>query len=145
MSREDGFFYEFVVRAAPDSDIRRGRERIEGAGETARRRPSGREQEVSGAAPRVFPGLGLAPLTRARTGTVVNTMLAIGGVLLLLGCANVANLLIFRAARREHEIAIRKALGASRSRLMQLQMMESWLLSLAGRCSASRWPCTSSS
>ena len=41
-------------------------------------------------------------------------------------------LLIFRAARREHEIAIRKALGASRSRLMQLQMTESWLLSLAG-------------
>ena len=53
-------------------------------------------------------------------------------MLLLLGCANVANLLIFRAARREHEIAIRKALGASRSRLMQLQMMESWLLSVAG-------------
>jgi predicted permease len=63
---------------------------------------------------------------------MVNTMLALGGVLLLLGCANVANLLIFRAARREHEIAIRQALGASRSRLMQLQMIESWLLSVAG-------------
>ena len=63
---------------------------------------------------------------------MVTTMLAVGAVLLLLGCANVANLLMFRAARREHEIAIRKALGASRSRLMQLQMMESWLLSVAG-------------
>jgi predicted permease len=72
------------------------------------------------------------PLTRARTATVVRTMLSVGAVLLLLGCANVANLLMFRVARRGHEIAIRRALGATRSRLMQLQMMESWLLSLAG-------------
>jgi predicted permease len=69
---------------------------------------------------------------RARTATLVNTLLAVGAVLLLLGCGNVANLLIFRAARRGHDIAIRKALGASRFRLLQLQMMESWLLSCTG-------------
>ncbi len=120
MSREDGFFYGFVVRAAPDRTFAEVESEFKVLATSL------------GAAPRLFPGLGLTPLTRARTGTMVNTMLAIGGVLLLLGCANVANLLIFRAARREHEIAIRKALGASRSRLMQLQLMESWLLSVAG-------------
>jgi predicted permease len=63
---------------------------------------------------------------------MVNTLLAVGGVLLLLGCANVANLLVFRAARREHEIAVRKALGASGARLLQLQLTESWMLAVSG-------------
>ena len=81
---------------------------------------------------RVFPGLGPPPLTRARTAAAIRTLLAIGAVLLLLGCANVANLLMFRVARRAPEIALRQVLGASRSRLMQSQMMESWLLSIAG-------------
>jgi len=132
MSRQDGFFYGFVVRAAPGRTF----DEVEGelkllAGQLADAHPA-ENKNFLGVAPRVFPGLGLMPMTRARTRTMVTIMLAVGAVLLLLGCANVANLLIFRAARREPEIAIRKALGASRSRLMQLHMMESWLLSAAG-------------
>ena len=105
--------------------------------EAALRELQGVEAQIAQEHPDVASGLGVdvQPLAARLVNTIQQTLLVLSGavgILLLIACANVANLLIARGAGRRRELSVRAALGAGRTRIAAQLLVESTLLSMAG-------------
>lgn len=117
-------------RLRPDSPERVGQSRLEAL---AAALDQAYPRKTEPRQVRIGPATWIDPRVRVAETPTVHLMLVIAGVLLLLVCANVANLILALASRRQHEISMRAALGASPRRLFRQILIENVLLSaLAG-------------
>jgi putative ABC transport system permease protein len=126
-SADQGHFFNVAGRLKPGATLAAANTQLQASyQEYGRKWPNDSSQDVSFA---------VQPLQGAIVGGVRSTLLILLGAVgfvLLIACANVANLLLARAAGRKREIAIRTAVGAGTGRILRQLLTESVMLSLAG-------------
>ena len=120
-------YLQVIARLKPGVSIRRAQAQMDQvASAIEKANPDWNKDNHIGVRPLVDHMVG------SRTRTWMLMLLGAVGIVLLIACANVANLLLARATAREREVGIRAALGASRWRLVRQLMLESLMLSIAG-------------
>ena len=128
--RRRTLFLDAVGRLRPEATVAQAQEQTRAiaaaVADYGGRRPGNRGPIL----PTVFPGVGLDQYATERLSAMWQLLAGAVGLVLLVACANAANLLLARALGRRREIAVCQAIGASRFRLVRQQFAEGLVLAL---------------
>jgi predicted permease len=128
----EGPFHDVIVRMAAGASLAQTTAELTARTRAVTERDPGAHDSVLTVVPILQPGLAAPASLRAIALHTMQLIGAVAGLLVLLGITNVANLLIFTGLASGRDVAVRKALGASAGRLLQLRLVESMLLTLLG-------------
>jgi macrolide transport system ATP-binding/permease protein len=128
LERQDKPIFHVLVRLQPGVAQERAEAELETMARQIEQETHDSNRDRNGRRIRLLPGGKLAPRPKQGLPYITGYFAVLGGIILLMASANVANMLLARAAERRKEIAMRLAIGASRARLVRQLLTECALI-----------------